>query len=54
MAFNPFHAFRKHQKVVFAGLTIICMLTFVLALAFILLAGLVTRPWRWGRLVEGA
>src|SRR5438874_12683218 len=31
MAFNPFHAFRKHQKAVFAGLTIICMLTFVLA-----------------------
>jgi hypothetical protein len=31
MAFNPFHAFRKHQKVVFAGLTIVCMLTFVLA-----------------------
>jgi hypothetical protein len=31
MAFNPFHAFRKHQKVVFAALTIICMLTFVLA-----------------------
>jgi hypothetical protein len=30
MAFNPFHRFRKHQKVVFAGLTIICMLTFVL------------------------
>src|SRR6478736_1869867 len=31
MAFNPFHAFRKHQKVVFAALTIICMLTFVMA-----------------------
>lgn len=31
MAFNPFHGFRKHQKVVFAALTIICMLTFVLA-----------------------
>lgn len=31
MAFNPFHAFRKHQKVVFAVLTIICMLTFVMA-----------------------
>jgi hypothetical protein len=30
MAFNPFSAFRKHQKVLFAGLTIICMLTFVL------------------------
>lgn len=30
MAFNPFHAFRKHQKVVFAGLTILCMVTFVL------------------------
>lgn len=31
MAFNPFHAFRKHQKVFFAGLTIMCMVTFVLA-----------------------
>jgi hypothetical protein len=31
MAFSPFHSFRKHQKVVFAGLTIICMLTFVMA-----------------------
>jgi hypothetical protein len=31
MAFNPFHAFRKHQKVFFAALTIICMLTFVMA-----------------------
>src|SRR5205807_2516235 len=31
MAFNPFHGFRKHQKVVFAALTIVCMLTFVLA-----------------------
>jgi hypothetical protein len=29
MAFNPFHAFRKHQKVIFAGLTIMCMVTFV-------------------------
>lgn len=31
MAYNPFHAFRKHQKTVFAALTIVCMLTFVLA-----------------------
>jgi hypothetical protein len=31
MAFNPFHGFRKHSKVIFAILTIICMLTFVLA-----------------------
>ena len=30
MAFNPFAKFRKHQKVIFAGLTILCMLTFVL------------------------
>src|SRR5581483_8620271 len=30
MAFNPFHGFRKHQKVFFAALTIICMLTFVM------------------------
>ena len=29
MAFNPFRAFRKHQKAIFAGLTIVCMLTFV-------------------------
>jgi hypothetical protein len=34
MAFNPFHAFRKHQKVIFAGLTILCMVTFVLAGAY--------------------
>jgi hypothetical protein len=31
MAFSPFRAFRKHQKAFFAGLTIVCMLTFVLA-----------------------
>src|SRR5260370_22434877 len=31
MAFNPFRGFRKQQKVIFAILTIICMLTFVLA-----------------------
>jgi hypothetical protein len=30
MAFNPFHRFRKHQKVYFAILTIVCMLVFVL------------------------
>ncbi len=30
MAFNPFHAFRKHQKALFAGLTILCMVVFVL------------------------
>ena len=30
MAFNPFRAFRKHQKVFFAGLTILCMVTFVM------------------------
>jgi hypothetical protein len=29
MAFNPFKVFRKHQKVMFAGLTIIIMLLFV-------------------------
>jgi hypothetical protein len=34
MAFNPFRGFRKHQKVIFAALTILCMLTFVLAGAF--------------------
>ena len=31
MAFNPFHAFRKYQKTLFAALTIICMFTFVLS-----------------------
>ena len=30
MAFNPFNAFRKHQKVWFAGLTIVCMIVFIL------------------------
>ena len=30
MAFNPFNAFRKHQKVWFAGLTIVCMFVFIL------------------------
>ena len=30
MAFNPFHSFRKHQKVIFAVMTIICMFVFVL------------------------
>jgi hypothetical protein len=30
MAFNPFHRFRKHQKVFFAILTIVCMFVFVL------------------------
>lgn len=30
MAFNPFHRFRKHQKVFFAALTIVCMFVFVL------------------------
>ena len=31
MAFNPFHAFRKYSKTMFAVLAIICMLTFVLS-----------------------
>ena len=30
MAFNPFTWFRKHQKVVFAILTIVCMLVFIM------------------------
>ena len=30
MAFNPFHGFRKHAKIYFAILTIVCMVTFVL------------------------
>src|SRR5262245_49715348 len=29
MAFNPFHWFRKRQKVVFAGLIFVCMLVFI-------------------------
>src|SRR5262249_12261157 len=31
MAFNPFHGFRKHSKVIFPILTIICMITFILS-----------------------
>lgn len=31
MAFHPFHYFRKHQKVILAGITIIAMITFVLS-----------------------
>src|SRR4051794_33107278 len=31
MAFNPFHSFRKYNKVVFAGLTLLCMVTFILS-----------------------
>lgn len=31
MAFNPFHSFRKHSKVMFAILAIVCMFTFVLS-----------------------
>jgi hypothetical protein len=31
MAFNPFRTFRKHQKVLFAALTIMCMFVFVLS-----------------------
>src|SRR5712692_10644470 len=30
MAFNPMRGFRKHQKAWFAGLTILCMVTFVM------------------------
>ena len=29
MAFNPFHTFRKHQRVIFSVLTIACMFIFV-------------------------
>ncbi len=31
MAFNPFHAFRKHQKPLLAALAIFCMLMFVMS-----------------------
>jgi len=30
MAFSPMHAFRKHQKVIFAGLAVLCMFVFIL------------------------
>src|SRR5438093_3841010 len=30
MAFNPFRRFRKHQKIIIAGITILCMVTFVI------------------------
>lgn len=30
MAFNPFHGFRKHQKTLLAGITVFCMVIFVL------------------------
>ena len=30
MAFNPFSWFRKHQKLFFAGLVLICMFVFIL------------------------
>jgi hypothetical protein len=30
MAFNPFHAFRKHQKVLLAGITLVAMFSFIL------------------------
>ncbi len=31
MAFNPFHAFRKHQKKLLAGVTVLAMVTFILS-----------------------
>ncbi|HEV3145217.1 MAG TPA: hypothetical protein VGZ47_15105 [Gemmataceae bacterium] len=31
MAFNPFHAFRKYSKTMFAVLMIVCMITFVMS-----------------------
>ena len=34
MASSPFRVFRKHQKVIFAALTILCMLTFVMCSGF--------------------
>ncbi len=34
MAFNPFHTFRKHQKVLFAGLIGVSMVTFILCSGF--------------------
>lgn len=33
MAFNPLHAFRKRQKILLAGITIMCMFIFVLQFA---------------------
>src|SRR5436853_20518 len=29
MAFNPFHQFRKHQKVIMAGMVVVAMITFI-------------------------
>jgi hypothetical protein len=34
MAFNPFHAFRKHQKPLIAALAIFCMVLFVVQIGF--------------------
>src|SRR5947209_6858852 len=31
MAFHPFRTFRRHQKVIWGFLVIVCMITFVLA-----------------------
>jgi hypothetical protein len=44
MAFNPFHAFRKHAKPIMAGLVLMCMFIFVLQFG----AGDITsRMGRW-------
>src|SRR5947208_13547791 len=57
MAFNPFHGFRKHSKVIFAILTIICMITFILSSGlgrgdfFDWLVGLVGASSRQGEVV---
>src|SRR5262245_60839776 len=34
MAFNPFHAFRKHQRPLMAALAIFCMVMFVVQIGF--------------------
>jgi hypothetical protein len=47
MAFHPFRIFRKHQKVVFAALTIICMLTFVFTSGISGAGGFLDEVSRW-------
>jgi hypothetical protein len=44
MAFSPFTWFRKHQKVFFAGLTILCMITFIFSFGS---GDLISRGLAW-------
>src|SRR5579864_6904125 len=47
MAFNPFHAFRKHSKKMFAVLAIVCMLTFVMSSGLGGRSDFLTNPPDW-------